>query len=201
MDTSSLQAVSQWVIANGYALMFVLMIIEGPVVTAAGAFAAALQIFNIWLVLVLSLLGNLIPDALYYILGFWGRKRLLERFGHYFGAKKEWLEKLESKYAEHAGKTLMAVKLIPALATPGLIVAGIARVPLKKYIWWSLIVTIPSSLFYLIVGYYFGEVYNQISRYVKYGEYLIVIFIIIFVILSYAGKKISRKISGKIEEI
>jgi len=201
MHPSGLQEISQWIIANGYFLMFILMIIEGPAVTAAGAFVAALGIFNLWLVLLLSLLGNLIPDAIYYILGFWGREGILDKYGRYFKIDREWLEKLESKYAEHTGKTLMAVKLIPVLATPGLIVAGIAKIPLKKYVFWSLVVTIPSSLFYLIIGYYFGAAYDSIIRYVKYGEYFLVLFVIIFAIVFYGGRKISRKLSGRIEKL
>lgn len=193
--------ISQWVIANGYALMFLLMIIEGPAITAAGAFAAALGIFDVWIVLILSLLGNLIPDAIYYALGFWGREGIINKYGRYFKIDREWLEKLELNYSKHAGKTLMAVKLIPVLATPGLIAAGIAKIPLKKYVFWSLVVTIPSSLFYLIIGYYFGETYNSIIHYVKYGEYFLILFIIIFAIIFYGSRIISRKLSGKIEKL
>ncbi len=201
MYASGLQAISQWVIANGYLLMFVLMLLEGPAVTAAGAFAAALGIFNIWTVFFLSVLGNLIPDAIYYAIGFWGREGVVEKYNRYLKINKEWLGKLEANYAKHAGKTLTAVKLIPVLATPGLIIAGIARVPLKKYVFWSLVITIPSSLLYLIIGYYFGAAYGNIVKYIKYGEYFIVIAIVFFILVSYASKKLSKKISEKIEEI
>ena len=44
-------ATLQWVIAGGYALVFFGMMIEGPIVTAAAAFAASLGYFNIWAVL------------------------------------------------------------------------------------------------------------------------------------------------------
>ena len=33
----------QWVIQHGYPLLFIVMLIDGPVVTAAAAFAAALH--------------------------------------------------------------------------------------------------------------------------------------------------------------
>ena len=198
MGTSNLQEISQWVLVNGYFLMFILMLIEGPAVTAAGAFVAALGYFNIWLVFSLSILGNLIPDVIYYALGFWGRKELVEKYGHYLKITKERMEKLETLYREHVGKTLIAVKLIPVFATPGLIIAGIARVPLRKYAWWSLIVTIPSSLLYLIVGYYFGAIYGNITKYIQYGGYIIITAIAIFIITSYASKKLGRKLSEKI---
>jgi membrane protein DedA with SNARE-associated domain len=74
---------------QGYTLMFMLMLIEGPVVTAAGAFAAAFSYFHLWIVFVLSILGNLIPDVVYYAMGYWGRHNLIEQYGHYFGLTKQ----------------------------------------------------------------------------------------------------------------
>jgi len=64
-----------------------------------------------------------------------------------------------------------------------------------------LVVTVPSSLFYLIIGYYFGAAYDNIMHYVKYSEYFLVLFLIIFAVIFYVSRKISRKISGKIEKI
>lgn len=191
----------QWVIAHGYLLMFVAMLLEGPVVTAAAAFAAALGAFNIWLVLILSILGNIIPDAVFYALGYYGRAGIIDRHPRLFRIPKDKLEKLERLYETHAGKTLAAVKLLPLLATPGLVVAGIARVPLKKYTFWNIVITIPSSLFYLIIGYYFAAAYQSIEATVKHGEYAAAAVIGLFVIVYIIYRKVSAWIGKKIEEI
>lgn len=200
MDANTFQSSVQWIIANGYPLLFVALLIEGPAVTAAGAFAAALGYLNIYLVLLLSILGNLIPDVIYYLVGFWGHKQFAEKYASRFGLTKERIGHLEGLSHNHAGKMLTIIKIIPFLATPGLIIAGAVRIPLKKYIIWSLLITLPSSLFFLIVGYYFGAAYATISRYLNYGGYLAFGFIVLFALIYYGYKKVSRKFAEEIEE-
>lgn len=196
-----LPAVFAWVSGQGYILLFIALLIEGPVVTAAGAFASTLGVLDPWAVLTLSILGNLIPDALYYWLGYWGRERFVDKYGHYFHITPEKIRKLENMYHEHAGKTLLAVKLLPVIATPGLIIAGVARVPLKKYAWWSILVTIPSSAIYFLIGYYSGAAYAKIVHYIDYGQYALLAVVIIFIIFIYFSRRISKWLSRNIQEI
>ncbi len=200
MPTSALAEAAQWAINHGYTLMFIAMLVEGPAVTAAGAFAAALGYFNLWIVFLLSILGNLIPDVVYYALGFWGRKNFIDKYGHYFGITPERTAMLEKLMHKNVGKALAFIKLFPLIATPGLIIAGASRVDIKKYVWWSLIVTAPSSTFFLILGYYFGAAYDKVVKYLNYGGYLILGIVVIFIIISYFYKKISRKIAEEIEK-
>ena len=61
--------VLDWLIRYGYLLMFLLMLIEGPTITASAALGAALGYFNVFVVFALSFLGNFLPDMLYYMLG------------------------------------------------------------------------------------------------------------------------------------
>ncbi len=200
MPSSTLSATAQWIIPYGYSLMFLAMLLEGPVVTAAGAFIAVLGYFDIWAVLGLSILANLIPDAVYYALGFWGRRKLIDKYSHYFGLKKDDLAKAERIIEKHSGKSLVAIKLIPFLATPGLILAGATKIKLKKYIFWSVAVTVPSSVLYLVIGYYFGAAYDRITHYLDIGGYLIFAAIVIFIIIGYLQKKFSKRIAEKLEQ-
>ncbi len=197
---ASLQPAAQWLIHNGYWLMFIIMILEGPVITAAGAFAAALGFFNIWIVFVLSVLGNFLPDIFFYALGFWGRIGLVDKFGHYLGVNKTNLRRLETMLAKHAVKSIIIIKLVPFLAAPGLLAAGMMRMNIKKYVTWTLAITIPSSLVYLIIGYYFGTFYSRIAHYAKIGAIIIAAFIIFFFAFLYFEKKLFAKVADKMEK-
>lgn len=185
----------------GYALMFFAMFFEGPAVTALGAFGAILGYFDLRIVFLLSVMGNLIPDLVYYLVGFWGRGKIIDKYGKYLMLSQERLLRLEKLYREHVGKTIFIVKFFPLIATPGLIVAGITKVPIKKFAFWSLVVTLPSSLLFLLIGYYFGSVYKEVVNYVDYGSYLLVGTIAIFLIASYFYKKFTKKISEEVGKI
>jgi len=191
---STFQGTVQWVVQNGYLLFFIAMVIEGPIVTAAGAFAAALGFFDIWTITVLSILANLIPDLIYYAIGYWGREQLVLKYGHRVGLTKARLAVAEKLIEKHAGKSLIAIKLIPLLATPGLIAAGIARMDVKKFALWSIAITVPSSALYLVLGYYFGAVYGPIDHYLHIGGYLIAGAIVVVVFVIYLQRKYSRRL-------
>jgi membrane protein DedA with SNARE-associated domain len=199
MFPTTFQAITQWVLQQGYTLMFVLMLIEGPVVTAAGAFAAAFSYFHLWAVFLLSLLANLIPDVVYYAMGYWGRHRFIDTYGHYLGLTRERIAIAEKLANRHTAKSLIAIKLIPFLATPGLIIVGASKMDIRKYIIWSLIITIPSSLIYLVIGYYFGAAYNTIEHYLHLGYYLLGATIVIVVVVLYLQRKLVEKLARKLE--
>jgi membrane protein DedA with SNARE-associated domain len=184
-----LGSITQWMVSNGYALLFLGMLVEGPVVTAAAAFAAALGLLDIWLVFLTSLLGNLIPDVIYYSLGYWGRQKFVNKYGHYLRLTPDRIRKLESMIEHHAGKSLIAIKLIPFLATPGLIIAGVTRMNIRKYILWSISITIPSSVAYLLIGFYSGAAYSRFVHYINIGAYIIAGAIVLFFLVSYLQKK------------
>jgi membrane protein DedA with SNARE-associated domain len=187
--TAGFQGTVEWILHHGYPLLFIIMLIEGPVVTAAGAFAAALHYFNIWVVLLLSILANLIPDLIYYALGYWGREKFLNKYGHYIGITKERIAATEKLAKKHSGKSLFAIKTIPFLATPGLIIVGATKMDLKKYAFWCAAITIPTSAIYLILGYYFGAAYATIDHYLHIGGYVIAAALVVILIVAYVQRK------------
>lgn len=198
MLPTTFQAITAFVLHQGYALMFVLMLIEGPVVTAAGAFAAAFSYFHLWIVFILSILGNLIPDVIFYAMGYWGRHRFIDRYGHYFGLTPKRVRIAEKLAKDHSGKSLIAIKMIPFIAAPGLIVVGASKMDLRKYTLWCLAITIPSSLLYLLIGYYFGAAYGTIDHYLHWGYYLLAATIVIILVVLYYQRVVAEKFARKI---
>jgi membrane protein DedA with SNARE-associated domain len=193
------QGTVQWVLQHGYSLLFIVMLIEGPVVTAAAAFAAALHYMNVWIVLLLSILANFIPDLVYYAIGYWGRERFLDKYGHYFGITPERIASTGKLAEQHSGKSLFMIKMVPFLATPGLILVGATKMDIKKYAFWSIVIVIPSSLLYLVIGYYFGAAYNTIEHYLNLGIYVGIAAAVIVIALAYFQRKYFSQLEKKIE--
>lgn len=200
-DATNFSALFQWVITHGYWLIFIALFMEGPVVTAAAAFAAALGYFNIYFIFLLSILGNLIPDIVLYAVGFWGRASIVDKYGHYFHISRERMDHLSELMRRHAWKTFIAVKLLPLIAVPGLMMAGAIKMPLRRYAFITTVIILPTSLIYLLLGYYFGAAYNQIKNYVDYAPYLIVVIMIAIFAISRIIKKLLAKFGEKVEKV
>lgn len=197
MSSSALAEAAQWVISNGYLLMFVAMLIEGPAITAAGAFAAALGHFNLWIVFLLSILASTILDIIFYTIGFLGQKRFIKTHGHRFGITVDHSMYVENLLAKNLGEAVIFLKVVPFIAIPGFIIAGASKVNFRKYILWSSAVTALLSLSFILVGYYFGAIYGTIVQYIHYGGYLAAAVVVIFILVSRFYKEFSKKLIGK----
>ena len=187
-------------IAHGYPLMFLAMCAEGPTVTAAATFASTLGFFNPVVVFVLSILGDVLPDVLFYGIGRWKGLEFVTKFGHKFGMTKERIESLEKTIKNHSGKTITVLKYTPVLAAPGLMLVGAMKMKWLRYLWFVFIVTLQKTLTFMLLGYFFGQAYG-IGKYIKYGAILPFIFIIIYFVLAFIYKRISARIVNKIEKI
>jgi len=164
-NLAPLLAAHPWIIQGGYIAMFIMMLLEGPVITAFGGLAAAIGIFDVRIVFLFSILGNFIPDVAFYGIGYWGRTPFIRKYGFRLGVTEAGAASLEKFYREHSFTTLLVVKLVPLMATPGLIAAGVARMPFRKYSAMSLAIILVTSGIYLATGYYSGTEYIRLVHY------------------------------------
>lgn len=199
IDLTNFQQVFEWVIAHGYVLMFLAMCIEGPTVTAAATFAATLGFFNPLVVFVLSILGDVLPDALYYGIGRWKGLSFVTKFGHKFGMTTARIERLEKMIKNHGGKTVAVLKYTPVLATPGLMLVGAMGMGWWRYISIVFVVTLQKTLTFMALGYFFGRTY-YIGKYIKYGALLPFVFIILYFVFAFIYKRLSARIINRIEK-
>ncbi len=177
-----------------YVLLFPIMVIEGPIIAVIGGLLCSVGSMNIVIVFFLSITGDITGDALFYALGRWGRQRVIERWGHIIGLTSERIRSAEHYFDHHAGKTLVLAKLTHAAGGPTLVSAGIVRMPFWPFLWYNLLGTIPKSLFFVTIGYYFGSMYRQINGYIDKIS-LIVIGILILLVFVLFWRKTRRSTS------
>ncbi len=200
IDLTNFQQVLEWVIAHGYPLMFLVMCIEGPTVTAAATFATVLGYFNPFIVFGLSITGDILPDAIYYLIGRWGGLNLVKKIGKKFGLSAARIESMEKHIKLHGGKTVAVLKCTPILATPGLMLVGAVKMNWWRYIWFVFIVTVQKTLIFMAIGYFFGRTYD-IGKYIRYGALVPFVIIVSYFILVWLYRRYSQRIINKIEKI
>jgi membrane protein DedA with SNARE-associated domain len=197
---SDFAGVLQFLQTSGYGIMFILMFIEGPIVTYIASFAASLGIFNLFYVFILSSLGNIAGDLLFFFIGRVSKKAAIYRYESK-SLNPTRMNKLKMYLEKNPGKTIAVIKLTPFLPVPGLILAGASNVNLKKFITYSVLVTMASSLFMVLLGFYSGVAFLTIARYVKYIEYLIGGTILLIILVFFFFRFVSKKVSNRIEKI
>lgn len=186
---------------SSYLVMLLLMIVEGPAVSYLASFVASLGLLNIYIVVALTWLGNIIGDLIFYSIGkTWKPKRIKEYLAKKH-VKNNFLVKIERGFKNKTGRTLMLVKLIPPHPAPGLISAGFFDVPFPEFLFFSIITTIPQTFIFSALGYFTGSSYNLFINYFhKIGLAIIItsIIIIISIISIYLIRRGIKKYGEKI---
>lgn len=185
------QTIIQFLTDYGYWITLPLMIIEGPIVTIVATFMATQGIFNVWVVLVLSIIGDIAGDVLLYWMGrIWGMT-FVQKIGKYMGITEKLVLKMEHFFERHGGKTVFSVKSTTGLCWATWVAAGIVKMNFGRFVWYSFLGGIVWSSFLVFMGYFFGELYEQIVEYIKFAGWIIfgIAALVIVVINVYKKKK------------
>jgi len=133
MDLNTASSVIHFLFNNGYPMIFLIMIFEGPLITYVAAFASSLGFFNVSLILLLSILGNIIPDIIWYGVGRMGGKILYKYLSEFFKIDKTRINKVKRYLNKNPGKTITILKLTPFIPPIGLMTTGVMKIPFRKY--------------------------------------------------------------------
>ena len=186
-DTNTIFAL---IISYRYFLILPIAIVEGPIVTVIAAFLASQGYFNIFLVYIIVVLGDIIGDFIYYGIGKFGNNKLIYRLLSLLKVGSDKIETSKAYFKDSPGKTLLFGKFTHSAGFIILIAAGVADVSVKDFLWYNLVGTIPKSLLFLLIGYFAGSAYKQIDSYIGKVSLLLLIFVVGFVLFKYVFKKI-----------
>jgi membrane protein DedA with SNARE-associated domain len=177
----------------GYPLMFLLMTIEGPLATLAAAFLASLGFFNVFIVLILSILGDLIADIIIYSIG-------LSTGKNYFKSNnKKLIKTIKQNFEKRGEKMIFFTKITIGLSLVTFSLAGASKFSFKKFLFYSFLGGIVWSSGIVFLGYFFGKMAEMIEKYIKFSGWMIFLIAIIAVIILIVNQKkqFIKKIKNK----
>jgi len=185
-----------------YFVLLPLAMFQGSITSLISGFLVYRDFLNINLAFIILLLGDFIPDTIFYYIGYFGqntkivKRYVLENkifFHHHKVISKLW--------SEHGRKTMTLGKLSYGFAIPFLVSAGMVKVPYRKFISYAMVVSTFHYGLIFLIGYLLGSSYASAKFYMNFLHYGLAIIsisllIIYFVIIRYAR----RKVIGLVEE-
>jgi membrane protein DedA with SNARE-associated domain len=147
-----------------YLLLALLVMVEGPVATLAGAVAASAGYMHPVGVFVSAAMGNVFSDVLWYTLGYLGRMEWLHRYGGYVGLREELVYRLMEDIQKHSARLLFVAKLTLGFTIPALIATGLARVPMRRWLFFLLIGETIWTGSLVFLGFHFGQYVQRLER-------------------------------------
>ncbi|WP_186429180.1 DedA family protein [Clostridium sp. BSD9I1] len=184
-----------------YAVLFLIVFCETGLVVlpflpgdslifAAGALVSVSSM-NIFTLLLVLMAAAIIGDTVNYEIGKLLGRGLYENQNIKF-IKKEYLDKTNSFYDKHGGKTIILARFVPIIRTFAPFVAGMGKMHYSKFISYNIVGGITWVALFTLMGYFFGNLPA-----VQHNFTLVIFAIILVSVLPGAFAYLKSKISSR----
>lgn len=140
--------------------------LEGPMLMVASGFLLKHHLLKLLPLVVALIVGDLVGDIMWYCVGRYGAEPIMRKYGTWLGFTPTIFEKLKGLFLNHHKNILLISKVTLGfgLAKGVLMAAGASQVPFKKFLVLNFIGEIILVALLLLVGYFFGNMYDLIPH-------------------------------------
>ena len=171
-----------WKIAQSAADPTVVEPLTGQPWTFIGALAAAT-------------VGAAIGSLAGYLIGAWGGRPLLDRYGRWLHIYPDDLDRADRWFERYGDRAVLICRLIPLLRALINFPAGVARMPVGRFLFFSALGSLPWNAVLLAGGFLLGENYERLYETIRPYEYVIYAIVlvgIVYVIYRWLSASRSR---------
>ena len=152
--------------------------------------------WNIPLAVTLATVGSIVGALVGYAIGAWGGRPILDRYGPYVGIGASDLDRADRWFERWGSWAVFLGRMVPLVRTFVSYPAGIARMPLGRFVLFSTLGSLPWNAALIYAGLVVGDNYPEISAAMKPYEYVIYA-VVIGLVLLFVGRWWWSKRAGR----
>lgn len=183
----------------GYPGIVILMALESMIfplpselVMPFAGFLAAEGKMYFWLVILFSSIGSILGSLISYYMGYFGGYKFVLRIGKYFLLDMTDLKRTEQWFKKKGAPTIFIGRFVPVVRHLISIPAGVGKMNLKKFCFYTIIGATLWNGFLAYCGYVLGQNWTLVRH---YSEYISII--TLFILLVLGGCFVYRHIKAK----
>ncbi len=161
--------------------------IPSELVMPFAGFMAREGTFNIFAVIVAGMLGSVMGAVILYWFGAWANeaviRRFIRRWGRYAFISEEDLDVSLGYFNRHGEAVIFFGRLIPLVRSLISIPAGMDRMPLPKFLFYTILGTTVWSAILTYAGWLLRENYDLVAGYVERYQSVVVVLIALAVLV------------------
>lgn len=120
--------------------------------------------WHFWIVVIVGTIGNTLGSLIAYAIGAWGGRPFLQRWGKYLLIRQHEIELADRFFEKYGPATAFFSRLLPVVRTFISFPAGVARMPLGKFIFYSTAGAFLWSTLLVFAGQQLGENWVEIRH-------------------------------------
>jgi membrane protein DedA with SNARE-associated domain len=135
--------------------------------------------WNFWAVVVVATAGNTLGSLIAYGIGAWGGRPFLEKYGRYLLIRHHEIELADHFFQRYGSATAFFSRLLPVVRTFISFPAGVARMPLGRFIFYSTAGAFLWSILLVEAGVVFGQRWQEIRKLLEPFDLLIAVLVVL----------------------
>lgn len=195
MSSLLLNAISEY----GYFGMFLAMILEAVIIVipselilATGGILASQNIFSFFGALLTGIIGSVFCAIIIYLMGYFGGRPFIDKYGKYFFMKKEDIEKAEAWFQKYGMLASFIGRNFPIVRTFISLPIGMMHLSFWPFVLYTTLGSIPWTFAFVYVGYSLGNNWVILQEYTS--RLKVPIYILLFLLIAhYIYRKIKEK--------
>ncbi len=171
---------------TGYLGVFSLMALESAgipvpseIIMPFSGFLVTTGRFSLWLVILWATVGNLLGSLVLYIIGCYGGRRFILKYGRYFFFSEQELNKSDEWFKKYGSPAIFFGRMLPIVRTYISLPAGVTKISLPKFVIYTFIGSLPWNFALAYIGVALGQNWKEIEVYFQRFDYLILILILL----------------------
>ncbi len=130
-----------------------------------------------------GLFGGIAGATIGYLLARIGGRPLVERYGRYVGLRRHEIERADAWFRRHGDGAVFFGRLLPGIRTYISLPAGIADMPFRRFIAFTILGALPWTVLFTYIGYQLKTNYRHLGPISHYFLAIVLILFIVWVVL------------------
>jgi membrane protein DedA with SNARE-associated domain len=195
-----LQSVEPIINSYGYFAVGGILLLEdfglpvpGETVLLAAALFAGAGRLNVYVLLVVGILGAVIGDSIGFAIGHYGGERLLKNYGRYVFLSDKKLDTAHKFFSKYGSAVVLVARFVDGLRQLNGIIAGTTDMRWRRFIVFNAIGATLWTATWVSLGYFAGDRITSIYRVItEFGLYALGI-VVITIAVALIGKRLLRR--------
>jgi membrane protein DedA with SNARE-associated domain len=159
-------------------------------------YLASARDLNIVLVFLAGTLGDVSGAVIAYLIGYYGGRPLLVRFGRSLFIRERELERADAWFARYGSRAVLFTKLLPGIRAFGSYPAGVTRMHFPVFVGYTLLGSALWCAAFIEVGYALGKNWSRLGAYARpAGITLLAILAVAIVVWVVIHLRAERRVS------
>jgi membrane protein DedA with SNARE-associated domain len=152
--------------------------LPGETMLIAASLYAGAGHLNVFLVGVVGFAAAVLGDNVGYLIGRWGGRALIEKFGKYMFLTSDRLDRAERFFNDHGGKIVVVARFVEGLRQANGLIAGTIEMHWAKFVACNALGAALWVAVWTTLGYFAGDNVETVSHYFTYAAVAIAVVVL-----------------------